>query len=102
MHDETLQRVEVTAPRLAIEHALHVGLSGLPAPADAGRAEIDVLGVILPRKRRREQPHDVDAGQAAIGDRPAALGSDVDKWTGNESSPAGLYNLPGPSTAARL
>ena len=41
-------------------------IAGFPARPDPGGAEIDVLGVVLAVDRRRQQPHDVHAGQAAI------------------------------------
>ena len=66
-------------------------MAGLPALPDALGAEIDVLGVVLVRQRRRQQPHHMHAGQAAIGghfsdavrvahvlrQKPAELGHDM-------------------------
>ena len=43
-----------------------IGIAGLPAGLDAGRAEVDVLRVVFAVDRWRQQPHDMHAGEAAI------------------------------------
>src|SRR5262245_54055517 len=65
VHDDALHRVDGRFPRRLADHATRVLQSRLPAGADAGRAEVDVLPVVLARERRREQAHHVHGGVAA-------------------------------------
>src|SRR5580704_6458449 len=74
MQDEAFERIERMGPRRLLQHAHRVGVSGLPTEADAARAEIDVFRMILSRQRRRQQPHHMHAGDAAIGGERAYLG----------------------------
>ena len=55
VQDEALDRVEVARPGSQLEHPVRVGIAGLPAAADAGGAEVDVLGVVLAIEGRGEQ-----------------------------------------------
>jgi len=45
--NETFQWVELTSPGCLSEHAHSVGITRIPAKANAGRTEIDVLGMIF-------------------------------------------------------
>src|SRR4051794_10113364 len=76
---------------LLTQHADRVSVTGIPALPDAMGAEVDVLGVALARHWRRQQPHDMHPGQAAIarelpylvavlhllGEPPRQLGDDM-------------------------
>src|SRR5436190_7844433 len=59
VQDDARERVDLVLPRRLIECAHGLGVAGLPAHADAGGAEVDVLGVVLVFELRRQQPHDV-------------------------------------------
>lgn len=52
MQDHAVDRVELSLPGLLLDHAQRVGIAGLPALADSGRTEINVLGMILFGKAR--------------------------------------------------
>src|SRR5207249_10076185 len=68
------ERIELTDPGLPFEHRLGMAVTGVPALHDAGRAEIDVLGVVLAAELRSEQPHHMHPGRAAItGELPHRL-----------------------------
>ncbi len=53
-----VRRIDPRRPRRALHHPLRVGVSRLPAGADAGRREIDVLRMILALELRGNQPRD--------------------------------------------
>ena len=54
MEDEPLQRIEGASPGRLGEDALRVRIACIPPPADAGRTEVDVLGMVLSLQRRRK------------------------------------------------
>src|SRR5262245_4328427 len=62
VQDHPIEWIELAIPRRLLEHARGLGVARLPALADAGGAEVDVLGVILVLKLRREQPHHMHDG----------------------------------------
>ena len=47
VQDHAVEQAELAEPGLLRERPLGVGVTGLPARADAGRREVDVLGVAL-------------------------------------------------------
>src|SRR6266436_5174338 len=51
------ERIELASPGRTIENRPGMGISGLPSLPDAGRTEVDVLGVVLAIELRRQQPH---------------------------------------------
>ena len=57
MKDHARERIELAVPRRAFERRLGMSVARIPAPLDAGRAEIDVLGVGLAIVFRRLQAH---------------------------------------------
>src|SRR5581483_12046205 len=65
VQDYTLQGIEVALPWLPLDRTPRVGQAGFPALGDAGRREIDVLGVVLVGQARCQQAHDVHACEAA-------------------------------------
>ena len=66
VEDDAGKRIELADPGLLFEHRFGVAVTGVPALHDAGRAEIDVLGVVLAAELRGEQPHHMHPGRAAI------------------------------------
>src|SRR5262245_30740993 len=66
VQDHAFERITVVLPRLSLNGAHRIGVTCLPALADAVRAEVDVLGMVLIAEPRREQLHDVHARQAAV------------------------------------
>jgi hypothetical protein len=50
---DAAQRVDVAVPGLLLDRAPDIVVAGLPAPADAIGAEVDVLGVVLAIEPRR-------------------------------------------------
>src|SRR5205085_7107914 len=80
VHDYALHRLDLRIPGRALDHAPRVGEAGLPARADAGRREVDVLQIVLAVERRREQAHNVHRRAATprcelFAGRAFALGS---------------------------
>src|SRR6516165_2970157 len=53
MKDHARERIELAVPRRAFERRLGMRVASIPAALDAGRAEIDVLGVGLAIELRR-------------------------------------------------
>ncbi len=54
MQNNPRERIELADPGRAIEYRLGVRITGVPALHDAGRTEIDVLGVVLAIELRRQ------------------------------------------------
>src|SRR5262245_45605727 len=67
MHNDAFKGGELTQPWRLIDYAARAGMAGLPAAADARRAEVDGLGVILVVEPRGEQPHDMHARKTPVG-----------------------------------
>src|SRR6266545_7419885 len=67
VQDDAFERIAIVLPGLARERPHGVGVAGLPAAADAGRCEVDILGVVLVVEPRRQEPDHVHAREAAIG-----------------------------------
>src|SRR5690349_9155788 len=44
VQDDALERIACVVPRLASQRTDRIGIARLPAPANPGRAEIDVFG----------------------------------------------------------
>src|SRR5260221_2890934 len=61
-----LQRIDVADPGLLGDDPLGMLVARLPAAADAGAREIDVLGVVLAVEPRRQQAHEMHRGGAAV------------------------------------
>src|SRR3954468_24967341 len=51
VENEACQRVEVAGPGRLGENALGIRITSIPEPANAGRAEVDVLGIVLALQR---------------------------------------------------
>ena len=66
MQVEALARIDVGPPRLFGERLPRVTKARLPAHANAGLAEVYVLGVIFAVDLRRQQSHDVHSREAAV------------------------------------
>src|SRR5437773_2374875 len=66
LQNDARERIELADPGLAFQHRFGVAIAGVPALHDAGRAEVDVLGVVLPGQLRGEQPHHMHPRRAAI------------------------------------
>ena len=66
VQDHALQWIAVIFPWLAFQRAESISVTNLPAAANTGWAEVDVLGVILIVKPRRKQTNHVHARQTAI------------------------------------
>src|SRR5258708_32972555 len=57
MKNDPRERIELADPRRTIKHRPGVNITRVPALHDAGRTEIDVLGMVLAIELRRQQPH---------------------------------------------
>src|SRR5450631_3598019 len=57
--NNTRKRIELADPGRTIENRLGMSVAGVPALHDTGRAEIDVLCVILAIELRRQEAHDM-------------------------------------------
>src|SRR5438034_8966139 len=57
VENNTRERVELATPGRTIENRSGMGISGVPSLSDAGRTEVDVLGVVLAIELRRQKPH---------------------------------------------
>src|SRR5690242_6186295 len=66
MQDHAVEQTPLPDPRLSLERAPGVGMTGLPAAADAGRGEVDVLGMGLIAELRAQQTHHMHARVAAV------------------------------------
>src|SRR5258708_6585128 len=66
MDHHPLQHVDVALPRLLGEDVLSVGIAGTPTGPNARTREVDVLGVVLTIKARRQKPYNVHDRAAAI------------------------------------
>lgn len=61
VRDHARQRGGLPGPGRGRQHFLRVGVSRLPAGADARRGKINILGVILALDARRDQVHELTA-----------------------------------------
>src|SRR5215212_2835072 len=66
VEDDAGERIELADPRLLLEYRFGMAVAGIQALHDSGRAEIDILGVVLAAELRDEQPHDMHPGRTAI------------------------------------
>src|ERR1051326_4112921 len=66
VENNAFQRIELALPRRRRDCPLRIDISGFPARADARRAEVDVLGVILVGEPRRQQLNHVHPGHASV------------------------------------
>src|SRR4051794_36830485 len=60
------ERIELTDPRRATQYLPCVGIPSVPALPDAGRTEIDVLGVVFAIELRSQQPDHVHLRRTAV------------------------------------
>jgi hypothetical protein len=66
VHDHPFERIDLIMPRRPFEGLGRLLIAGLPPSANAGLAELDVLGVILVVEARCQQQHHVHLGHAAV------------------------------------
>src|SRR3569832_28023 len=66
VQNEAFDRVDGFSPGFCLQHALRVGITGVPARTDSVRAEIDVARVVFAMHLRRKQANHMHAGKAAI------------------------------------
>ena len=66
MKNDARERIELADPGRTIKHRLGVNIARVPALHDAGRTEIDVLGVVLAIELRRQQPHHMHPRRTAV------------------------------------
>src|SRR5207245_7733114 len=78
MQDDPFQRVARVVPRRPLQRAPGVAIARLPAKANPGRPEIDVLGVVFIVQPRGEELHDVHAREAPV------LGQILDERTNTD------------------
>src|SRR5215204_3316008 len=67
VQDDAFEWIDIVLPRCLIECSHGRLVSRLPAGADAGRTEVDILCVIFVLKLRGKQPHHVHHGRATVG-----------------------------------
>src|SRR5215831_4229018 len=92
VQNDTLLGIELAIPRRLLERAHGLCVAGLPAHADAGRAEIDVFGVVFVRKLRRQQAHNMHGCMAAVGRERLRLRSPANLFRQQRGEPAN--NMP--------
>ena len=64
--DDTLNRIKLAPPGRLFERSCRCCVACLPARADPGRTEIDVLGMVFVLDTRRQQAHNVHLCLTAI------------------------------------
>src|SRR6476646_9704656 len=66
VQDHAVEHAKLAKPSLPLERAVGFGITRLPTLTEAGRREVDVLGVALMGNARGEQPHHMHARVAVI------------------------------------